>query len=211
MSTTQAPRNRPTRPAVPPAPVSFEEFLAWLDEDVWAEWVDGEVRLMSPASAEHQRVRDFLLKLIGLFLETHQLGELFSAPFLMRTPTRPSGREPDLLFISSEHADRIRETYLDGLADLVVEIVSPESDERDRGEKLVEYEAAAIPEYWLIDPLRREALFHQLRSDSRYHVAPIDAEGFYRSAVLSGFRLRVDWLWQRPLPPIAEVLPLATA
>ncbi len=197
----------PGRPAPPPTPISFEEFLAWADEDTLAEWVDGELRIMSPASADHQRVRDFLLTLLRLFVEAHRLGEVFSAPFLMRLPTRPSGREPDLLFVASSHANRLRETHLDGPADLVVEIVSPESEARDRGEKLVEYEAAGIPEYWLIDPLRQDAVFYRRGDDGRYRPVPIDPDGVYQSAVLPGFRLRIAWLWQRPLPPIAEVAP----
>ncbi|RMF86648.1 MAG: Uma2 family endonuclease, partial [Nitrospinota bacterium] len=33
-----------------PGKLSYEEFLAWCDEDTWAEWVDGEVILLTPAS-----------------------------------------------------------------------------------------------------------------------------------------------------------------
>ena len=192
--------------ASPPPPVSFEEFLAWTDEDTRAEWVDGKVVLMSPSSLDHQDLLKFLDRLITAFVEAHQLGWVYFAPVLMRLPTRPSGREPDLLFVANQHADRLRETYLDGPADLVVEIVSPESDERDRGEKFVEYEGAGIPEYWLIDPLRQEAFFYQRGADGRYHLSPVDADGGYHSAVLSGFRLRVAWLWQRPLPRVSEIL-----
>lgn len=34
----------------PSAKMTYEEFLAWADEDTWAEWVDGEVIYMSPVS-----------------------------------------------------------------------------------------------------------------------------------------------------------------
>jgi Uma2 family endonuclease len=198
-------------PPLPPTPISFEAFLAWADEDTHAEWVDGEIVLMSPVNLEHQRLLNFLSRLISAFVEAHQLGEVFLAGLAMRLRTRPSGREPDLLFVSNEHSDRLRPTYLDGPADLVIEIVSPDSVERDRITKLAEYEAAGIPEYWLLDPIREEALFHQLGEDGRYHPGPIDADGFYHSAVLRGFRLRVAWLWQRPLPTLAEVAPQTVA
>jgi Uma2 family endonuclease len=196
--------------ATPPW-VSFEEFLVWTDEDTHAEWVDGEIIRTSPVSLEHQDLLDFLSRIVRAFVEAHQLGRVYFAPVLMRLPTRPSGREPDLLFVANEHVDRLRETYLDGPADLVVEIVSPDSDRRDRGEKSLEYEAAGIPEYWLIDPLRSEALFYVLGEDGRYHPGPVDADGFYHSTVLRGFRLRVAWLWQRPLPPVNEVVQLIEA
>jgi Uma2 family endonuclease len=45
----------------------------------------------------------------------------------MRLPFVPSGREPDLLYIATEHLSRLEDTYLDGPADVVVEVVSTES------------------------------------------------------------------------------------
>jgi Uma2 family endonuclease len=190
----------------PPTPVSFEEFLRWSDEDTLAEWVEGAVVPMSPSNLEHQDLLGFLYELIKTFVRARQFGTVIFAPFVMRLPSRPSGREPDLLFVAPTHAERLRETYLDGPADLVVEIISPESEARDRGEKFVEYEAAGIPEYWLIDPLRRDALFFQIGPDGRFRRAALDPDGFYRSEVLSGFRLQVAWLWERPLPPVAQVV-----
>lgn len=63
-----------------------------------------------------------------------------------------SGREPDLLFISNETAQRLTERKLEGAADLVIEIIFPESVRRDRYEKFDEYEEAGVREYWIIDP-----------------------------------------------------------
>ena len=193
-------------PPLPPTPISFEEFLAWADEDTHAEWVDGKIILMSPNNVGHLRLLGFLYPLIDGYVRAHQLGEVFLAGLLMRLPTRPSGREPDLVFLANEHVDRLHETYLDGPADLVVEIVSPESDARDRGEKLAEYEGAGIREYWVVDPLREDALFYVLGDDGRYRRVSPDVDGWYRSTVLRGFRLQVAWLWQRPLPTVSDVV-----
>ncbi len=181
----------------PPAKMSYEEFLAWADEDTLAEWVNGEVIMLSPASYPHQDLRDFLVVVLRIYVETRHLGRVLSAPFQMKLER--SGREPDLLFVSRERMDIVRHTYLDGPADLAVEIVSPESVARDRGEKFVEYEAAGVREYWLLDPERRRAEFYQLGADNRYQFALPDAEGIYRSKVVPGFWLRIDWLWERPL------------
>ncbi|MBI4504194.1 MAG: Uma2 family endonuclease [Chloroflexi bacterium] len=191
----------------PPGKLTFEQFLAWCDEDTRAEWVDGEVAMVSPASYRHAELADFLLILVRLWVEAHDLGVVLSAPFLMRLPAPlQRAREPDLLFVAQEHRDRLRETYLDGAADLVVEVVSPESAARDRGEKLGEYEAGGIPEYWLIDPDRRQAEFYRLGPDGRYHLALGGSAGSYESAVLAGFRLPVEWLWQQPLPKVRDAL-----
>ena len=104
-STIEAPVT-PDQPAPPPTPASFEEFLAWADEDTRAEWVNGEIVVMAPTSIEHVRLADFLLRIMSYFAEEHELGEVLSAPFLMRLSTRPSGREPDLLFVASARVHR---------------------------------------------------------------------------------------------------------
>lgn len=187
-----------------PARMTYQEFLDWLDEDTLAEWVDGEVIMTSPASDAHQNLSDFLTSVLRVFVESRGLGWVRSAPFQMRLET--SGREPDLLFVTSDHVDRVRHTYLEGPASLAVEIVSPESAGRDRGEKFYEYEQAGIPEYWLLDPQTRRAEFYQIGPEGQYHLIAPDAAGVYRSSILPGFWLQVDWLWQQPLPRVLDVL-----
>lgn len=190
-------------PAQPPR-MSYEEFLSWADEDTLAEWVDGEVIMTSPASLRHQDVASFLASIIGVYVQEHHLGVVVTAPFQMKLAL--SGREPDLLFVAGEHLHRLRDTHLDGPADLVVEIISPESIGRDRGEKFYEYEQAGIPEYWLLDPQTHRSEFYQLDPAGVYQLITPDQEGIYRSAILSGFWLRVGWLWQQPLPRVLDVL-----
>jgi Uma2 family endonuclease len=181
--------------------MTYAEFLAWA-EDTRAEWVDGEVIMASPASRKHQIVVGFLYEILQPYVQSHGLGQVLLPPFQMKLER---GREPDLLFVTAEHLDRLQETYLDGPADLVVEIVSPESVGRDRGEKFYEYERGGVAEYWLIDPQTRRAEFYQLDSESRYQLVLPDGAGVYRSSVLPGFWLQVKWLWQEPLPHVLSV------
>lgn len=191
---------------VPPKEkLSFEEFHDWCDEDTWAEWVDGKVIMVSPAASRHQEISKFLIKVLDIYIEARDLGSLFQAPFLMRLPERPSGREPDLIFIARERLHLLKNTYLDGPSDLVIEVVSPESVGRDRGEKFVEYERAGIKEYWLIDPDRQSAEFYELSADGRYRLGATEG-GVYRSQIVPGFWLRVEWLWQTPPPKALSVL-----
>ncbi|MSP13134.1 MAG: Uma2 family endonuclease [Chloroflexi bacterium] len=188
----------------PPAyKITYEQFLAWADEDTLAEWVDGEIIMTSPASLRHQEISLFLASLLRSYIETLQLGKVLSAPFQMRLSH--SGREPDLIFIRQDHLDRLKATYLDGPADLVVEIISPESAGRDRGAKFFEYEEAGTPEYWLIDPVREQAEFYQLDDQGRYSLVLQGRTGTYHSRELSGFWLAAEWLWQDPLPPAEEI------
>jgi len=190
-------------PSTAPRKMTYEEFLAWTDEDILAEWVDGEVVMYSPASRQHQLLVGFLEKVLGMFVEQRNLGIVLSAPFQMRL--EDSGREPDLLFVAVDHLDRLKDTYLDGPADLVVEIVSPESAGRDRGDKFYEYARGGVSEYWLLDPEMEWAEFYQLEK-GRYRMAFSGKEGRYEALVLPGFWLRVEWLWQEPLPKVLDVL-----
>ena len=54
--------------------VTYEQFLEWLDENTFAEWVDGEVVPMSAASAQHQDISGFLGALLRLYAEEHTAG-----------------------------------------------------------------------------------------------------------------------------------------
>jgi Uma2 family endonuclease len=189
-----------------PAKMSYEEFLAWADEDTRAEWVDGEVIRISPASQRHQLLLGFLVSILQHFIEMKSPGVLLPAPFQMKLAIRPSGREPDLIFVAQEHLDRLKSTYLDGPADMALEIISPESRARDRGEKFYEYEQAGVHEYWLIDPVRKQAEFYRLGDDGIYRLMTIGQDGVFRSAMLKGLSLKVDWLWQEPLPKLMTVL-----
>lgn len=185
--------------------ISFEEWLQ-LPEDLLSEWVDGEVQHRMPPIPDHQILSSWLDSLLSHWVEEHDAGIIIPSPVAMRLPNRPSGREPDILFLARESVGRLQRTHIDGPADLVIEIISPESRARDRREKLLEYEAAGIPEYWIIDPERQRVEWHQRGEDGLYELSSPDAEGVYRSRVLPGLWMREAWLWQRPLPIRMDVL-----
>ena len=192
----------PVRSAPPPGPLTYEEFLAWVDEDTWAEWVDHEVIFMSPPATRHQEIAAFLMAIMRALAEEQGLGQVLSAPYQMKLE---NGREPDVLFIAEAHRDRLQEVYLDGPADLVVEIVSSSSGPRDRGDKFYEYEAGGVPEYWLVDPAREQLEVYRL-TEGRYRSVRPDEEGVVCSDAMPGFWLKEAWLWQEPLPRVLGVL-----
>ncbi len=212
---TQAARSLPAAPA---GKMTYEEFLNWADSDTYAEWVDGEVvyvhRVMDPATGEilvtvtqeHNLIGQFLMSLIGMFVDLHKLGLVFYEPFQMKTGHDLPGRSPDIIFVANKHRQRLRRTYLDGAADLVVEIVSEESRDRDRREKYREYEQGSVREYWVIDPERRQAEFFVLGENGAFVTALRGAVGRYESTVLPGLWLQVEWLWADSRPTVLDVL-----
>ncbi|MGQ9628681.1 MAG: Uma2 family endonuclease, partial [Anaerolineae bacterium] len=163
------------------------------------EWVDGKVIVLSPASERHQALRGFLEAVMTVYAEQRGLGRVLGAPFQMKTG-------PGLPFIATGNLSQLKKNYLDGPADLVVEITSPESRLLDRGEKFAEYELGGVREYWLLDPEGQRADFYKLGEDGRYRLSDPEASGVYRSKALPGFWLRVAWFWQEPLPAVLEVL-----
>ncbi len=201
---------RPTLP--PPAPrpaVGFIPYPQYLEDpatEPHSEWVDGEVIPMPPVADGHSDVGGFLLAPLRVFVDVRQSGVIRYEPFQMKTGPDLPGRSPDILFVATGHLDRLQRMFLDGPADLVVEIVSPESQTRDRVHKYAEYEAGGVPEYWLIDPDRQAADFFRRGRGGKFKGVRPGKDGVYHSKALPGVWLKVDWLWQRPLPSTVDVL-----
>jgi len=193
-------------------PMSYDDFLAWADEDVHAEWADGEVTVFMPPNIRHQFIANFFQNLLALFASAFDLGDVLSAPLEMRA--RPGGpaREPDILFVAAAHRDRLTPQRLAGPADLVVEIVSNESASRDRVDKFYEYEAAGITEYLLIDPraTKERVDFYRLTEAQKYLAVLPDGVGRYHSTVLPGFWFDPAWFWATPTPdPLLTLVAIA--
>ncbi|HEX4123524.1 MAG TPA: Uma2 family endonuclease [Tepidisphaeraceae bacterium] len=187
-------------------PMSYEEFLATDFENPKVEWINGRAIVMSPSNRQHHGVNRFLGSLLFIFVEERQLGVVMEETFQMKTGPDLPGREPDILFVSNAHRKRLKKTYLDGPADLAVEIISPDSVARDRGEKYQEYEKGGVREYWLIDPERKSAEFYVLNKRGTYQPATLGADGIFHSTVLKGVWIKVAWLWQTPLPSKISIL-----
>ena len=204
---TPPPPVRDDPPAAPPR-MTESEFVAWCGgfEHARAEWVDGEVVVMSPANRGHVRLNSLLNAVLFSYVEARALGEILGPEFVARFHAEGGLRRlvPDLLFVANERRHLIGPTYLDGVPDLAVEIVSPDSTSRDYQEKYRDYESGGVREYWIIDPLA--CAFEAYGLDGGRFVRIAEADGRVDSAVLPGFFLRPDWLWREPLPRLADVL-----
>ena len=83
--------------------------------------------------------------------DKHNLGYLLSAPVGVQLPNQPVPFEPDIVFISKAHKEIIGERYIEGVPDLIVEILSPSNWPYDRQTKFEVYRKAGVPEYWIVD------------------------------------------------------------
>ncbi len=162
------------------------------------EWVKGSLVEMAPPSSEHGREMLFLASIMDYYAVEREAGQVMPDGFAQRLEPELV-RVPDVSFFKKANLDKIKATHSEGGADLVVEIVSPESRNRDRGEKFYDYERAGVEEYWIVDPGRRSAEFYRL-DDGVYQPVLPDDEGKVYSSALPGFFVRVRWLWERPTP-----------
>jgi Uma2 family endonuclease len=188
-----------------PLRMSFDEYIEWMDEDTHAEWVNGEVVFMSPVSDQHATVCFRLARWLEDFIEAHDLGQIYLDPFVMKSAAHLPARQPDILFVRKDHLNRISRSGLSGPADLVIEIISPESRVRDREAKFLEYQQSGVGEYWIIDPEQRVADFYQRSETGLYEAVSPNLDGKYECRAIPGLWVNVNWLWRRPMPTAAEI------
>lgn len=186
-----------------PGVFTFEEYLDLHEDQIRSEWIDGRVLIMAAASVAHQRIGSFLEKVMGIYTETKQIGEVFRSPIAVKISIF-AGREPDLFFIRKENLHIVKPTFVKGAPDLAVEIISPESVERDRVEKFREYETAGVKELWLIDPDAQECEFYELAED-RFKLMAKMKDGIFHSKTVEGFFFRVEHLWQVESPTLEAI------
>ena len=101
--------------------------------------------------------------------------------------------QPDLLYISAARRAILQER-VEGAPDLLVEVLSPGTVRRDRGEKLVLYAQSGVREYWIVDPQARQIEF--LVNEGGRFVVAMPVGGEYRSQALPEVRLDLAALWR---------------
>ncbi|MDB5389176.1 MAG: hypothetical protein JWM11_4822 [Planctomycetaceae bacterium] len=194
---------------IPPM-MSEDRFVDWTmaQEKVRAEWVNGEVIFMSPVSARHVRLFVWLLTLLDSFSRRRKLGEVFGSEFItrMQTPSGISRRLPDIMFVTRERRNLILKNHLEGPPDLAVEIVSPESINRDWIEKRAEYETGGVREYWIIDPDAKKFEAFTLSPQGKLVSIYNQPAGAFASIVLPGLQFQIEWLWDENPPDQYDIL-----
>ena len=130
--------------------LTYADYLETSDDERY-ELLKGEL-VMSPSPKEiHQHISGILYLAIGAFVRERSLGKVYFAPFdVVLSDTNVV--QPDLLFVSNERAGIITQDNVQGAPDLVVEILSPATAERDRTLKLDLYAQYGVKEYWIVDP-----------------------------------------------------------
>lgn len=143
----------------------LEQYQA-LPEGANYQLIEGKIIEMPSPIKSHQQLSFKLTLLLGNFIQQHDLGEMYTAPFDVYLSEK-NVYQPDLLFVSSKNAHLIERRGVMGAPDLVIELSSEGTDHIDKKKKLHNYEKYGVKEYFIVDPEDNEVISYYLE-DGRY-------------------------------------------
>jgi Uma2 family endonuclease len=156
--------------------------------------VIGGVLYVSPAPVwKHQLQLNRLNKRVINWVDDHRLGYVVTGPTGVVLDDE-NGVEPDLLFISHERAHIISERGVEGAPDLIVEVLSPSTEGRDRGLKLHRYAASGVPHYWILDTEGPRIEERVLGEDGYRLVGTFGPGEVFRPTLFPGLEIPLDEL-----------------
>lgn len=188
-------RERTATMAIPNPIVKFtyEDYLN-APEDKRYELLDGEL-VMTPAPGErHQSISILLGSKLFQFVSENSLGRVYLAPFDV-VLSDVDVVQPDLLFVSNERDHIITPANIQGAPDLVVEILSPSTAERDRTFKRALYANHGVNEYWMVDITAKDITILLLGERGYEVVGTYGEEEALTSPTMQGFTLNIGDLF----------------
>lgn len=130
--------------------LTYEEYRHLPDDGRRHEIIDGEHYVSPSPSTDHQNASRHIQFFLYDQIERSGRGQVFNAPMdLELSPTDIV--QPDLIVVLEENRDIVLRSRLRGVPDLLVEILSPSTSDRDQTLKLALYESRGVPEYWVVD------------------------------------------------------------
>lgn len=145
------------------------------------EFSDGVVEILPMPSIQHQRIVRALFHWLYLFVQQHNLGEVFFAPTKVELWENKI-REPDVFFVSNANLPHRTEQWFQQI-DLAIEVISPDDPNRDLETKRREYAQAKVSEYWVVDPRSDTVTVLTLTGDD-YATHGVFSKGDWVSSVL---------------------------
>lgn len=134
------------------AKLTYDDFLLFPEDGMRHEIIDGEHYVTASPNTKHQTISGNIYLLIGVWLQAHPVGRIYYAPFDVVFSSYDVV-EPDLLYMSHERAAAVlTPANVQGAPELIIEIGSPSTRERDETIKRHLFDRAGVAEYWFVDP-----------------------------------------------------------
>ena len=169
---------------------TYADYLETSDDERY-ELLHGEL-VMAPAPlTDHQDILGGLYSEMRTFVKEYNLGHVLLAPTdVVLSDTDVV--QPDILFVSNERRHIRTRENIQGAPDLVVEILSPATAERDRNVKSALYAQHGVHEYWLVDPDARTITVFLLNEGDFEEVDTYSEGETLTSPMLAGFSIALD-------------------
>jgi Uma2 family endonuclease len=158
------------------------------------EVIDGELYVAPFPFVAHQRAVTRLVALIGMYLETHSLGEVFTSNTKV-VLDELTGVGPDLVYVSHERSGDLKRDGFYGPPDLVVEVTSSKPS-LDRVVKHRKYAKSGVPHYWIIDPETRTLEAFELKGKRYKLVAAAKGDETFSPKLFPGLAIPLTRLWK---------------
>lgn len=154
------------------------------------ELIDGELFVTPSPIPAHQIVSINIVVALVLHVREHNLGAVLDAPIDLRL-TPDNVLVPDIIFIAQERAHIIGPKAVDAAPELVVEILSPGTRQRDQEVKRDLYARFGVQEYWIVDPKAKSVTVLAL-TGARYEQLAAGQDGVMQSRVLPHLHLSLE-------------------
>lgn len=158
------------------------------------EIINGEVYVTPPPLIVHQVVIRNLARILDRHVSENDLGEIFFAPVGV-VLEKPSGVEPDVIFVAKARRAIIQEKAVFGAPDLVVEVQSSSTAARDRGMKKDLYARTGVQHYWLLDPRKQTLQALRLAKGTYAVEAERTGTSLFRPSLFPGLATRLAEVW----------------
>ena len=166
---------------------TYEDYLKTPD-DVRYELIEGDLLMTPSPVTKHQRIlRELGFELLS-FARVKDLGEIFLAPFDVHLDNE-NVVEPDILFISKQRLHIIGEKNVQGPPDLVIEILSESTANRDLVQKKRLYAKFGVKEYWIVIPGEEIVEIYTLKDALYVLCKSFGKENAIESPLLKGLKI----------------------
>ncbi len=171
---------------------TFDDYRQ-LPDDGWRyEVIEGVLHMNPAPRPKHQQAIFVIAGRLWEHLQGKPVGQAFTAPIDVILPGLTNPVQPDLLFIAAARLEIVKETFIEGAPDLVIEVLSPGNWLDDRRTKFRVYALAGVREYWIVDIDLCQIEVFELQGQSYAQVGRYTASEQVNSAVVRGFSVAVD-------------------
>jgi len=167
----------------------YKSLPVW--ENKQYELLDGELITVPAPSTYHQKISGQIYFLIKLFVEKTGSGVIFYYPLdvVLEGEEGCDVVQPDIIFISKDRLDIIKEEEIRGAPDLVIEILSPATEKKDKFCKKSLYAIHAVREYWIVDLTKKTIELYTLTGEGFKLHQEYKVGDILRSIVLEGLEI----------------------